>query len=164
MKYQTVNDSNINILYKLNKQLAIDENQSFLFTGKKKDYVQAFICKNPIVFGILIYKENKPIGFIIYINKFATYLASKVLFIEDIYLKNKYQTKKKINELLQYMINKANIEKYSRLEMRVLNKYNLNKSIIKQNGFNKIKKWDTYRFEQSRYKKTQEETNDPQNF
>ena len=147
MKFQTVDNSNINILYKLNKQLAIDEKQSSLFTAKKKDYKKAFICKNPIVFGILIYIKNKPIGFIIYINKFATYLASKVLFIEDIYLKNKYQTKKNINKLLQYMINKSNIEKYSRLEMRVLYNYNLDKTIIKQNGFKKIQKWDTYRFE-----------------
>jgi len=147
MKYQTVNNSNINILYKLNKQLAIDENQSSLFIAKKKDYKKAFICKNPIVFGILVYKKNKPIGFIIYINKFATYLASKVLFIEDIYLKNKYQTKKNINELLQYMINKSKIEKYSRIELRVLKKYSLDKNILKRNIFKKITKWDTYRFE-----------------
>ena len=147
MKYQTVNNSNINILYKLNKQLAIDENQLSLFTAKRKTYKKAFICKNPIVFGILMYKNNIPIGFIIYINKFATYLASKVLFIEDIYLTKKYQTKNNINELLQYMINKSNIEKYSRIEMRVLNNYSLNKTIIKKNKFSKIKKWNTYRFE-----------------
>lgn len=147
MKYQIVDSSNIEILYKLNKQLAIDENQEALFTAKKKNYVKAFVSKNPIVFGILIYKKDKPIGFIIYVNKFATYLASKVLFIEDIYLKNKYQTKKNMNKLLQYMIDKSKTEQYSRLELRVLKNYSFDKNIIKQNGFSKIKKWDTYRFE-----------------
>jgi len=147
MRYQIVNNSNINILYKLNKQLARDENQLSLFSAKKKEYKNAFISKKAIVFGILIYKKNKAIGFMIYINKFATYLASRVLFIEDIYLKDKYQTKKNINKLLQHMIKKSNIEKYSRLEMRVLKNYSLNKTIIKKNGFKKIKKWDTYRFE-----------------
>lgn len=147
MKFQTVNNSNINILYKLNKQLAINENQSSLFIAKKKDYKKAFICKNPIVFGILVYKKNKPIGFIIYINKFATYLASKVLFMEDIYLKNKCQTKKNINELLQYMIDKSKIEKYSRIELRVLKVYSVDKNLLKKNKFKKITKWDTYRFE-----------------
>ena len=86
MRYQIVNNSNINILYKLNKQLARDENQLSLFSAKKKEYKNAFISKKAIVFGILIYKKNKAIGFMIYINKFATYLASRVLFIEDIYL------------------------------------------------------------------------------
>lgn len=147
MRFQTVNSSNIKKLYKLNKQLATRENQSSLFIAKKKSYKNAFTCKNPIVFGILVYKKNKPIGFIIFINKFATYLASKVLFIEDIYLKNKYQTKKNINELLQYMIKKSTIENYSRLEMRVLNNYSLDKNILKKNKFTKIIKWDTYRFE-----------------
>lgn len=142
-----MNNSNIDILYKLNKQLATDENQSSLFIAKKKDYKKAFICKNPIVFGILIYKNAKPIGFIIYINKFATYLASKVLFIEDIFLNKKYKSKKNINKILQYMIDKSKNEKYLRLEMRVLKNYNLNKTIIKANGFKKVRKWDTYRFE-----------------
>ena len=38
MRYQIVNNSNINILYKLNKQLARDENQLSLFSAKKKEY------------------------------------------------------------------------------------------------------------------------------
>ena len=147
MKFEIVDNSNINILYKLNKQLAIDEQQSFLFIAKKKEYKKAFTCKKPIVFGILVYKNNRPIGFMIYINKFATYLASKVLFIEDIYLKNKYQTKKNINKLFQYMINKSQIEKYSRIELRVLKNYSLDKNILKENKFKKIIKWDTYRLE-----------------
>ncbi len=147
MKYKTVNSSNIDILYKLNKQLAIDENQSSLFIAKKKDYKKAFICKNPIVFGILVYKNAKPIGFVTYIKKFATYLASKVLFMEDIYLNKKYKSKKNINKILQYMIDKSKNEKYLRLEMRVLRKYSIDKNLLKKNKFTKITKWDTYRFE-----------------
>jgi hypothetical protein len=121
--------------------------KGFLIIIKKKNYKKAFISKKPIAYGILVYKYNKPIGFIIFINKFATYLASKVLFIEDIYLKNKYQTSKNMDKLLQYMINKSKTEQYSRVELRVLKNYSFDKSIIKQNGFRKIKKWDTYRFE-----------------
>lgn len=147
MKYKIVNKSNVDILYKLNKKLAKDENQSALFKANKRTYQKAFICKNPIVFALLIYKRNKVIGFIIYINKFATYLASKVLFMEDIYLKKRHQTNKNIDELFQYIINKSRIEKYSRIELRVLKNYSFNKTLLLTNRFKRITKWDTYRFE-----------------
>ena len=147
MKFNIVNKLNITILYKLNKELSIAENQSSLFSAKIKDYKKAFITPSPIVFEILIYKKNKPIGFIIYIKKFATYLASNVLYIEDIFLKEKYQTKKNINKVLEYIINKSCVENYTRVELRVLNNYSLNKNIIKLNGFNRIKKWSIYRLQ-----------------
>jgi hypothetical protein len=147
MKYQIVDNSNIDILYKLNKQLAIDENQASLFVAKKKNYKKSFISKKPIAYGILVYKNDTPIGFIIFVNKFATYLASKVLFIEDIYLINKYCTKKNMNKLLKYIIKKSKVEHYARVELRVLRNYSFDKTIIKKNRFKKIKKWDTYRYE-----------------
>ena len=148
MKFKTVNHLNINTLYKLNKQLAKEEDQLSLFTAKKKKYKHYFLCDNPIVFGMLIFKKYKPIGFIIYVNKFATYLASKVLFIEDIYLKSNYQDENHINLILQYMIKKSKKEKYARIELRVLKNYSLDKKLLKINKFKKIKKWDTYRYEE----------------
>jgi len=145
LKFKKVTSKNIDILYKLNKQLAIDENQKYLFTADKKEYKKAFLSNFPIVFGILIYKKNKPIGFIIYIKKFATYLAKEVLFIEDIYLPPKHQSKKNIKKIFKF-INNLN---YIRIELRVLKNYNLNKKLLKKLGFKKIKKWNTYRKEKT---------------
>jgi len=147
MKFKTVNHSNINTLYKLNKHLAKEEGQLSLFTAKRKKYKDYFLCNNPMVFGILIFEKNKPIGFIIYVHKFATYLASKVLFIEDIYLKSNYQNENHINSVLQHIIKKSKKEKYARIELRVLKNYSLDKKLLKTNKFKKIKKWDTYRYE-----------------
>jgi len=147
MQFHNVTQSNIDILYALNKQLAIDENQANLFVGQKEDYKQAFLDTNPMAFGLLAYEGDEPIGFVICSKKFATYLASKVLWIEDIYLKSAHKTKQNMAELLQYMIKRSKTERYARLEMRVLDAYSFDMATLKQKGFHKITKWSTYRFE-----------------
>lgn len=145
MEFQKTDKNNIKKLYKLNKQLAIDEGQKELFTASKRKYKKAFLSKKPIVSGVIIYKDNKDIGFVIFTYKFATYLAKKVLYIEDIYLKPKYQNKKHINKVFNYIIKKANKKHYCRVELRVLKSYSIDRKILKQNRFFKIKKWDVYR-------------------
>ena len=147
MQFHNVTQSNIDILYALNKQLAVDENQVNLFVAKREDYRQAFLDTNPVAFGLLVYKENEPIGFVVCSKKFATYLASKVLWVEDIYLKGAHKTKQNMAELLQYMIKRSKTERYARLEMRVLDAYSFDAAILEQNVFHKISKWSTYRFE-----------------
>ena len=147
MQFHNVTQSNIDFLYALNKQLTVDENQADLFVAKKEDYKQAFLDTNPIAFGLLVYEENEPIGFVVCSKKFATYLASKVLWIEDIYLQDQHRTRQNMAELLQYMIKRSKTEQHARLEMRVLDAYSFDAAILEQNGFHKISKWSTYRFE-----------------
>ena len=147
MKYIAINKSNIDLLYKLNKKLAAYERQSSLFVAKKEDYKRAFICKNPVVFGVLIYKKDKVVGFIIYSYKFATYLASKVIYIEDIYFKKRFQTDDNIKKAILHMIKIAKRKSYARVEIRVLNEYGVDKRTLKGLKFQKIKKWDVYRHE-----------------
>jgi len=147
MQFHNVTQANIDILYALNKQLAIDENQANLFVGQKEDYKQAFLDTDPMAFGLLVYEGDEPIGFVICSKKFATYLASEVLWIEDIFLKSEYKTKQNMAKLLQYMKKRSKAKQFARLEMRVLDAFSFNTTILEQNGFRKITKWSTYRFE-----------------
>lgn len=146
MKFKKVNKQNINTLYKLNKHLAIKEGQKELFSASKKEYKKAFLSKNPLADAVVAYKNNKPIGFIIYNYKLATYLAKKVLYIEDIFLDDKNYTKKNIQKLFKYIDKKSKKNCCCRVEIRILKNYSMDMDILKKQKFLKIEKWDIYRY------------------
>lgn len=148
IEFIKVEESNIDTLYELNFQLAEDEKQKSLFTVSRNSYASAFLGDNPIVFGFLTFVSNKPVGFYIFCFKFATYIGSKVLYVEDLYLKDEYRTKKNSTTIIKHSIEQATHEKCCRVEMRVLKSFNVGYGLIKEIGFNQIKKWDVFRYEQ----------------
>jgi hypothetical protein len=145
MKFIKVTSENIDTLYDLNRQLATAEGQKDLFTAAFEEYSKGFLADRPIAYGTLCYQDNIAIGFAICNYKFATYLGSNVLYIEDIYLKETYNTNDNKKELLHYLIELASAENCARVEMRVLNNCNLGTELINELGFEKIEKWSVYR-------------------
>ncbi len=147
MEFIKVEESNIDILYDLNLQLAIDENQKNLFTASRNSFFDAFLSNNPIPFGFLSFFGDQAVGFYIYCFKFASYLGSIVLYIEDMYLIQDFRTLENKAALLNHAIEQSLADKCCRVEMRVLKSFNLGYEIINDLGFNQITKWDVYRFE-----------------
>ncbi len=147
MNFEKINDENIKLLYDLNKQLAIEENQEKLFSSTFEDYKKLFLDERPCANAFLIYKEKDLTGFIIYVEKVATYLGKKVIYLEDIYLKEKYKNENNINELFSFVKDYSIRNNYIRIEMRVLKSHNIGYSYIKNHGFNKIDKWDIHRID-----------------
>ncbi len=148
MEFIKVKESNIDILYDLNIQLAEDEKQKSLFTASRSSYSSAFLGDYPILFGLLVLVSNEPVGFYIYCFKFATYIGSRVLYIEDLYLKEEFRTIENNTLILRHTIKQATHEKCCRVEMRVLKSFNIGYSNINEIGFHQIKKWDVFRYEQ----------------
>lgn len=148
MDFIKVEESNVNTLYDLNFQLAVDENQKSLFTASRNSYSSAFLGNHPISFGFLGFIGKKPVGFYIFCFKFASYLGSKVLYIEDVYLDKEFRTSDNTIMILNHAIQQSTLENCARVEMRVLKSFNIGYDIINQFGFNQIKKWNIYRFEQ----------------
>ena len=149
MKYVKADKSNIDNLFELNRKLAFDEGQEALFVADKKEYEQSFLNKTPIVHGILVYDNDNLIGFCVYIFKFASYLGKKVLYIEDVYLRDKYKNTPDIEELLHYLSKLMENEECCRLEMRVLHQLNIGLNELHNFGLRKITKWDVYRLERA---------------
>lgn len=147
MKFIDVDESNISSLFKINRELSIAEGQEKLFTVKETEYNQSFLNDNPVVYGILIFKNNDLIGFAIYLYKFATYLGKRILHIEDVYLKHPYKTSTNTQQVLSFFTKKMKLEDCCRLELRVLHALNIGILELQAAGFNKIKKWDVYRIE-----------------
>ncbi len=148
MKFIKVEESNIDKLYELNVQLAEDEKQKSLFTASRSSYSSAFLADHPILFGFLAFVNNEPVGFYVYCFKFATYIGARVIYIEDLYLKEEFRTKENNTTILKHTIKQATLEKCCRAEMRVLRSFNIGYRTINEVGFNQIKKWDVFRCEQ----------------
>lgn len=145
MNFIFVTEKNIDILFKMNRQLAHEEGQVDLFTASLEDYSSGFIGKNPAAVGILSLEAEVHVGFCVINYKFATYLGKKVMYIEDLYLKPEYKTEERKKEFLNFLINNGQKSDCARIEMRVMNNFDWGVDLIKNLGFNKIDKWSVYR-------------------
>jgi len=147
MNLKKVDISNIDILYELNFELASDENQKNLFTASLDAYSGAFLCEKPILYGYLLYSHDMAIGFYIYSYKFASYIGSKVIYIEDIHLTEKYKNTGNKLKLLKHALDLSLKESCCRVELRMLKSFNIGYEIVESLGFKPVKKWEVYRFE-----------------
>lgn len=145
MNYVSVNEVNLNTLYEINRQLAVEENQANLFIADINDYAKGFIGPSPIAYGTLAYQDDKLIGFSICNYKFATYLGHPALYIEDIYLKKDYCTETNKRDFLNYLITLGLENGCSRIEMRVMRSTNWRTDLLKSLGFENIDKWSVYK-------------------
>ncbi len=145
MRIVKVDQTNIGVLYQLNAQLAFDEEQAELFSVSETDYTTGFLADNPIMYGYLLYANDEAVGFYLYHYKFATYIGSKVLYIEDIYLTDEYATTENKRLLLQHAIAISREKHCCRVEMRMLKAFNIGYEFIQANGFNVVDKWEVYR-------------------
>ena len=147
MEFQTVDKTNIDILFCLNRQLAEDENQSNLFIANRATYYNSFLSNGPIAFACLALSDKEAIGFYLYFYKFASYSGSRVLYIEDMFLGAKHQTIENKTRLIEHAIETSKKENCSRVEMRVLNTFSFGTQLIEDSGFVKINKWAVYRID-----------------
>lgn len=145
MKFIHVTNENIEDLYRLNKQLAIEEGQESLFTARVEDYAQGFLGIPPIAHGTLCLHDDRIVGFSICHYTFATYLGFKTFYIEDIYLHKDFRTDENKSTFLHHLSEEAWINNCARVEMRVLHECNWGIEFIKELGFEKIEKWTVYR-------------------
>lgn len=145
MRFIPVTIENIEDLYHLNKQLAIEEGQEDLFTARLEDYTQGFVGVSSNAFGTLCMHNNHFAGFAIWYFTFATYLGFKTLYIEDIYLHKAVCTDENKAAFLQHLIEEAWKNQCIRVEMRVLHNCNWGIECLKEFGFREVKKWTVYR-------------------
>ena len=147
MKLRKVSKSNISTLYELNFELASEEGQRDLFTVSKEVYAEAFLSKNPILSGYILFNGSDAIGFYIYSFKFASYIGSKVIYIEDIHLISNYRNLTNKLLLLKHAIDISSNENCCRVELRMLKSFNIGYEVVKSLGFEPVNKWEVYRLE-----------------
>lgn len=98
------------ILLQLIKELAEYEGMLDRVTGDVEGIKKTLFCENPKVEAILI-KENENssdiVGFALYFYNYSTFLCKHGIYIEDIYVKEKYRRRGFGKKVFQYLCQKA---------------------------------------------------------
>ena len=142
---KSATESTLPLLYHFNKQMAFEEGQEALFTASYAEYSRAFLSSCPLAYGMLIYRGDDPIGFLVYQEKFATYLGRKVFYIEDVYLGQYQHDAEVFRCLLKEIINYADNGDYCRIEMRRLERYSPPSDPLILSDYYPIDKWKVWR-------------------
>lgn len=100
------------------------------------------------LFEILIALDDKtPIGYAFYFYTYSTFLAKQTMFLEDIFVSERYRSKGVGKKLFDELISKAKKNNCGRLDFTVLN---WNKEAMKfydRLGAKALKEWVYYRLE-----------------
>ena len=149
MNILKVDKEHLDELFLLNKSLAEEERQLDFFTLNISQLDEALNGENSVLGAYLCQIDQQSIGFYAYVYKYATYLGKRVLYIEDLYIKSEYR-ESHIEEVINHIKRKAIQENCCRVDMRVLKTYNMGVGVFEKSRFNKVEKWDVFRFEVSK--------------
>ena len=142
---RTVTEETLPLLYRMNREMAIREGQSDLFTAEYDTYAGAFRGPFPLVHGELIYQKDELIGFVIWQEKFATYPGKKVFYIEDVYLGDRIDDPEIFAALLNAIEHRLDPTEYGRIEIRRLERYAPPINPLYRANFHPIDKWTIWR-------------------
>ncbi len=111
--------SDVEIIFELVNDLAAFEKASFEVTTTLSDYLLNGFNENPLFDCILLFENNKPAGFSLWYYRFSTW-KGKRLYLEDLYVKEKFRGKGYGKMLMDATIQEAKLTKSSGLMWQVL--------------------------------------------
>ncbi len=115
-----VHPSEAELLLAMIKQLAISDGVSNVTVGLKELEVNIF-SDNPIAFAKFIKCNDDVVGIIIHSWKFATFLGTRELYMQAIYISKAYRRQGLATKALQQLAKYALAEGCSRIEWHVIN-------------------------------------------
>lgn len=101
---------------------------------------------------IFLVKDNIKIGFALYYYTFSTFLSKKTLYIEEIFIKEKYRNNGYGKKLFKYLILKAKEENVGRVEWVCLNWNEPSIKFYKKQNAVPLDEWTTFRLTEDKIK------------
>nr|WP_202063151.1 GNAT family N-acetyltransferase [Enterococcus sp. BWR-S5] len=89
--------------------------------------------------------DGKPIGFCVYFYNFSTFLGKSGLYIEDIYIEERYRGKGFGKQLIQKMFKLAKDEQLGRVEWACLNDNEPSFEFYVSQGAEPMSEWTVFR-------------------
>lgn len=136
------------VLLRLIKELAEYEKMLDKVVGNVKDIEKTLFCENPKAYALLI-KENEEsneiIGFAIYFYNYSTFLCKHGIYIEDIYIREKYRGHGFGKKVFQYICKKAIEEECGRVEWWCLDWNKKSIDFYLNIGAEAMSDWTVYR-------------------
>ena len=118
IRQATIEDSAL--IHKFVIELAIYEKAEHEVLATVADIENALFGDNTTTKAVICYFNNEPIGFAVYFFNFSTWLGKHGLYLEDLYVTQKYRGVGAGKALLKYLANIAISKKCGRFEWNVL--------------------------------------------
>jgi len=145
LKIRKANKSDAEGIINLIVELAIFEKLVPPDKNAQSRFVKHAFSPKPL-FDILIALDDKtPIGYAFYYFTYSTFLAKQTMFLEDIFVSERYRSKGVGKQLFDELINIAKKKNCGRLDFTVLD---WNKNAMKfynRQGAKALKEWVYYR-------------------
>ena len=118
IRQATIEDSAL--IHKFVIELAIYEKAEHEVLATVADIENALFGDNTTTKAVICYFNNEPIGLAVYFFNFSTWLGKHGLYLEDLYVTQKYRGVGAGKALLKYLANIAISKKCGRFEWKVL--------------------------------------------
>ncbi|MGY0553617.1 N-acetyltransferase family protein [Vreelandella sp. 2A-K22] len=118
IRQATIEDSAL--IHKFVIELATYEKAEHEALATVADIENALFGDNTTTKAVICYFNNEPIGFAVYFFNFSTWLGKHGLYLEDLYVTQKYRGVGAGKALLKYLANIAISKKCGRFEWNVL--------------------------------------------
>ncbi|KIN16097.1 GNAT family N-acetyltransferase [Vreelandella titanicae] len=118
IRQATIEDSAL--IHKFVIELATYEKAEHEVLATVADIENALFGDNTTTKAVICYFNNEPIGFAVYFFNFSTWLGKHGLYLEDLYVTQKYRGVGAGKALLKYLANIAISKKCGRFEWNVL--------------------------------------------
>lgn len=118
-----IRPANVNqtpLILKLIKELAVYEKLLDLVVTTEEDLKDTLFGKNKAADVVIGYSNNKPVGYALFFYNYSSFVGRPGLYIEDIYVRQKYRGKGFGKAFLIYLARIARERKCGRMEWVVL--------------------------------------------
>jgi len=134
----------VSAILKLIKELSIFEKMSQEVLATEENLRESLFGAKPYAQVLLAEIEGEPIGYALYFFNFSTFLGRPGLYLEDIYVNEKYRGKGIGTALLKHCAHIARENNCLRMEWLVL-KWNPARDFYKHIGAKPLNQWVVYR-------------------
>ena len=148
IKKATPND--IDTIVRFIHELAVYEKMQDQVTLDKKT-LNKWIFEKKTARVYLALDEEKPVGFMLYFYNFSTFLGKPGIYIEDIYIQEKYRNLGYGKALFNTIVQQAKQEEIDRIEWSCLNWNTPSIAFYKKIGAKSMDDWTKFRLNPCEY-------------
>lgn len=128
IKINLAEDRNIPQIVEMIREFAGFENLSDYCEVTEENLFDAMFGENPCVEGLMAFETDKPIGYALFYENFASFRGQRGLYLEDLYIKPEYRGRKIGEAFLVKLAQIARQRNFTRIDFLVLD---WNESAIK---------------------------------
>ena len=119
-QFKTAEEKDVGQIVEMIREFAVFENLSEFCEVTQEDLTDALFGLNSCVEGLLAFAGEKPIGYALFYENFASFRGQRGFYLEDLYVKPEFRGHKVGETLLKRIAEIAESRNFERIDFLVL--------------------------------------------